>query len=91
MARQNNDETDYLLGKTSQPPRKEADQPILTPSQTTISFEIKNYTKSVCACKKLRRFSFFASFLVLWAATGVEETTTFEVAFNQKANEGLIS
>ncbi|KAJ6395527.1 hypothetical protein OIU77_020719 [Salix suchowensis] len=38
---QNSDETDYLLGETSQSPRKEADQP-MTPSQTMISFHIEN-------------------------------------------------
>ncbi|KAJ6708184.1 hypothetical protein OIU85_028459 [Salix viminalis] len=43
---QNNDETDYLLGETSQSPRKEADQP-MTPSQTVISFQIENYTDSI--------------------------------------------
>ncbi|KAJ6765723.1 WALL-ASSOCIATED RECEPTOR KINASE-LIKE 21 [Salix purpurea] len=32
----------------------------------------------------------FASFLVLLVAIGIEKTTTFEVAFNQKTNEGLI-
>ncbi|KAF9684624.1 hypothetical protein SADUNF_Sadunf04G0137800 [Salix dunnii] len=40
---QNNDETDYLLGETSQSPRKEAGQ-LMTPSQTVISFQIENYT-----------------------------------------------
>ncbi|KAF9684633.1 hypothetical protein SADUNF_Sadunf04G0138900 [Salix dunnii] len=44
---QNSEETDYLLGETSQPPRKEAEKPILTPSQTVISFQIENYTDSI--------------------------------------------
>ena len=44
--RQNSDETDYLLGETSQSPSKEADQP-MTPSQTVISFQIENYTDSI--------------------------------------------
>ncbi|KAF9684626.1 hypothetical protein SADUNF_Sadunf04G0138000 [Salix dunnii] len=44
---QNSDETDYLLGETSQPPCKEVDQPILTPSQTVISFQIENYTNTL--------------------------------------------
>ncbi|KAG5248090.1 wall-associated receptor kinase [Salix suchowensis] len=44
---QNNDETDYLLGETSTSSRKEVDQPILTPSQTVISFQIENYTDSI--------------------------------------------
>ncbi|KAB5561588.1 hypothetical protein DKX38_006545 [Salix brachista] len=44
--RQNNDETDSLLGETSQSPRKKADQP-MTPSQNVISFQIENYTDSI--------------------------------------------
>uniref|UniRef100_A0A6N2LN57 Protein kinase domain-containing protein n=1 Tax=Salix viminalis TaxID=40686 RepID=A0A6N2LN57_SALVM len=43
---QNNDETDYLVGETSQSPSKEADQP-MTPCQTVISFQIENYTDSI--------------------------------------------
>ncbi|KAB5561597.1 hypothetical protein DKX38_006554 [Salix brachista] len=43
---QNSNETDYLLGETSQSPSKEADQP-MTPSQTVISFQIENYTDSI--------------------------------------------
>ncbi|KAJ6395525.1 hypothetical protein OIU77_020717 [Salix suchowensis] len=43
---QNNDETDYLLGETSQSPSKEADHP-MTPTQTVISFQIENYTDSI--------------------------------------------
>ncbi|KAJ6395521.1 hypothetical protein OIU77_020713 [Salix suchowensis] len=43
---QNNDETDYLLGETSQSPCNEADQP-MTPSQIVISFQIETYTDSI--------------------------------------------
>ncbi|KAJ6708180.1 hypothetical protein OIU85_028455 [Salix viminalis] len=43
--RQKNDETDSLLGETSQSPCKKADQP-MTP-QTVISFQIENYTDSI--------------------------------------------
>uniref|UniRef100_A0A6N2LVW9 Protein kinase domain-containing protein n=1 Tax=Salix viminalis TaxID=40686 RepID=A0A6N2LVW9_SALVM len=43
---QNSDETDYLLGETSQSPCKEVDQQ-MTPCQTVISFQIENYTDSI--------------------------------------------
>jgi len=41
------------------------------------------------SCSSINCFT-FASFLLLLAAIGVEETTTLEVAFDRKANEGLI-
>ncbi|KAF9684637.1 hypothetical protein SADUNF_Sadunf04G0139300 [Salix dunnii] len=44
---QNSEETDYLLGERSQPPRKEENKPILTSSQTVISLQIENYTDSI--------------------------------------------
>ncbi|KAG5248075.1 wall-associated receptor kinase [Salix suchowensis] len=44
---QNSNETDSLLGETSQSPRRKADHEPMTPSQTVISLQIENYTDSI--------------------------------------------